>query len=90
MMVRIPALLSPDQVREMRGRLAKTAWVDGKVTAGQQSAAAKHNLQLPEDAPEARELGNIILQALGRNERFTSAALARVCFRLCSTAMTPA
>lgn len=76
MMVRIPALLSADMVRDMRAVLAKAAWVDGKVTAGQQSAAAKHNMQVPEDSVEARELGNVILQALGRNERFTSSALA--------------
>ena len=76
MMVRIPALLSPDQVAHMRNRLAEAAWVDGKVTAGQQSAVAKHNMQVPEDSLQARELGTIILQALGRNERFTSAALA--------------
>jgi PKHD-type hydroxylase len=76
MMVRIPALLSPDTVAAMRDRLAKAAWVDGKVTAGAQSATAKYNLQMPEDSPEARELGTVILQALGRNERFTSSALA--------------
>jgi PKHD-type hydroxylase len=31
---------------------------------------------LPEDAPAARALGEMILSALGRNERFMSAALA--------------
>ena len=40
MMIRIPALLSADMVRDMRAVLAKAAWVDGKVTAGQQSAVA--------------------------------------------------
>jgi PKHD-type hydroxylase len=50
--------------------------VDGRATAGAQSAGAKHNLQVPEDASAARALGEIILGALGRNERFMSAALA--------------
>jgi PKHD-type hydroxylase len=76
MMVQIPALLSGEQVAHMRSQLAGTDWVDGKVTAGTQSAQAKHNLQVPEDAPAARALGDIILTALGRNERFMSAALA--------------
>jgi PKHD-type hydroxylase len=76
MMVRIPNLLSPEQVREIRGVLAGTDWVDGKVTAGAQSAHAKRNLQVPETAPQARALGEIILTALGQNERFTSSALA--------------
>ena len=76
MMVRIPRLLSQEQVAHVRGLLAGTDWVDGKVTAGAQSAAAKHNLQVPENAPAARALGEMILTALGQNARFTSASLA--------------
>ncbi|MDB5734747.1 MAG: Iron-uptake factor PiuC [Alphaproteobacteria bacterium] len=80
MMIRIPNLLSPEQVAHVRGVLAGTDWVDGKVTAGAQSAQAKHNLQVPESVPAARALGEIILTALGQNERFTSAALAKRVF----------
>jgi PKHD-type hydroxylase len=76
MMIQIPALLPAEQVAHIRGELAATDWVDGKVTAGTQSVQAKHNLQVPEDAPAARALGDIILTALGRNERFMSASLA--------------
>jgi PKHD-type hydroxylase len=76
MLVHIPNLLSSEQVVHMRGVLSGTDWVDGKVTAGAQSAGAKHNLQVPENAPAARALGDIILTALGQNERFTSSALA--------------
>ncbi len=50
-------------------------WVDGRVTAGHQSARAKDNLQLAEDAPVARKLGEVILAALERNPLFISAAL---------------
>ena len=50
-------------------------WVDGKVTAGHQSARAKNNMQLPESSPAARELGEMILNALGQNPLFVSAAL---------------
>ena len=45
-------------------------WVDGRVTAGQQSARVKDNLQLPEDHPAARELGDLILAALQRHPLF--------------------
>ena len=76
MMVHVPNLLSGEQVAHMRDVLLGTDWVDGKATAGAQSAGQKHNLQLPEDSPAARALGEIILSALGRNERFMSAALA--------------
>jgi len=76
MLVHVPNLLSGEQVAHVRGVLSGTDWVDGKVTAGSQSAGTKHNLQVPENAPAARALGDMILTALGQNERFTSAALA--------------
>src|SRR5690606_6055689 len=45
------------------------------VTSGTQSAHAKRNLQLPEGTPAAREAGDLILDALGKNPLFISAAL---------------
>lgn len=75
MLIQIPAVLSPEEVAQARRLLAAGDWVDGKVTAGAQSALAKHNLQVPEDAPQARALGEQILAALGRNPLFVSAAL---------------
>jgi PKHD-type hydroxylase len=50
-------------------------WTDGSITAGYQSAKAKNNLQLPEESPEARRLGDEILTALGKSSLFFSAAL---------------
>jgi PKHD-type hydroxylase len=76
MMVQVPRLLSEEQVAHIRSRLAEADWVDGRVTAGAQSAGAKNNLQVPEDSVVARALGEIILSALGRNEHFMSASLA--------------
>ncbi len=64
----------------MRGVLGGSDWVDGRTTAGAQSAGLKSNLQVPEDAPAARALGEIILTALGHSEAFMSAALARRVF----------
>src|SRR5689334_3735509 len=75
MIVHVEAVLTPEQVALCREKLAVAAWVDGKVTAGEQSAQAKRNLQVPEDAPVARELGDLILGALGRNPTFVSAGL---------------
>ncbi len=75
MLVRVPALLSAQEVAQCRDVLTRSQWVDGKITAGAQSAHAKKNLQVPENSKEARELGELILQRLGRNEIFTSAAL---------------
>jgi PKHD-type hydroxylase len=79
MLLQIPDILTPDQVADARKRLDAASWVDGRVTAGHQSARAKDNLQLPEDSPVARELGDQILNALQRSPLFISAALpARV------------
>ena len=49
--------------------------MDGRVTAGHQSARAKDNMQLPEHHPAARELGDMIVAALERNPLFMAAAL---------------
>jgi len=75
MMVRVPAVLTAQEVAHCREVMAKSQWVDGKVTAGEQSAGAKKNLQLAENSAEARELGNLVLGKLGRNELFTAATL---------------
>ena len=75
MLVQIEQVLGKGDVARFRATLERSSWVDGKVTAGVQSAVAKHNLQVPEDAPEAQELGQESLTALGRNEGFVSAAL---------------
>lgn len=81
MLIRIPNVLSAEQLRLARERLdaAGEAWVDGRVTAGHQGARVKHNLQIAEHSPLARELGDMVLGALERNPLFISAVLpARV------------
>jgi PKHD-type hydroxylase len=75
MLLHVEHVLSPEQVAHCRRTLQAQTWVDGRVTAGEQSALAKRNLQVPEDAPAARELGDMILTALGKNPQFVSAAL---------------
>src|SRR5690606_5378694 len=74
MMVRIP-LMTKDQVALIRKRLDAAQWVDGRVTAGEQSARVKRNLQLPQDSRDAREIGDMILDALSLSPLFISAAL---------------
>ncbi|GEO12439.1 Fe2+-dependent dioxygenase [Microvirga aerophila] len=75
MLVHIKNVLSAQEVAYCREMLEASPWVDGKVTAGEQAAKAKVNLQIPEDSPEARTLGDLILRALARNPLFNSAAL---------------
>jgi PKHD-type hydroxylase len=75
MLLTISDLLSAEQVSTAREMLDKAQWVDGKVTAGPQSARAKRNQQLAEGSPVADELGDMILTALQRNPLFVAAAL---------------
>ncbi len=75
MLLQIPDVLPPDRAAAVRARLAEADWIDGRVTAGHQAAAAKRNLQLPEGSPLARDLGEEIVAALQRQPLFLSAAL---------------
>lgn len=75
MLVHIAGLLTKDEVTQCRSILEASPWVDGKTTAGEQAAAAKFNLQIPEGSPAAMQAGDIILRALGRTPAFTAAVL---------------
>jgi PKHD-type hydroxylase len=75
MILTIKSVLSSDEVAHFRDVLANTQWVDGNITSGVQAAQAKYNLQVPEDAPEARALGETILLKLGSHAEFNAAAL---------------
>jgi PKHD-type hydroxylase len=75
MLLPIPEVLTAGQLTQARQVFDQTGWTDGRVTAGHQSARAKENMQLPEDSPAARQLGEMILTALGQNPLFITAAL---------------
>jgi PKHD-type hydroxylase len=75
MLLPIPDVLTRDQVAQARRVLDRAEWVDGRVTAGHQSARAKDNQQIAEGSAEARELGDMILAALQSSPLFVSAAL---------------
>lgn len=75
MLLCLPGVLSKQQVAECRRVAQDAEWIDGNATAGQQSALAKHNMQLREDSPAAKRLGDMVLDALAANQLFISAAL---------------
>jgi PKHD-type hydroxylase len=77
MMLHIPQVLNAAEVAHCREVMAKGAWIDGRATAGHQSAKVKNNLQLPENSPDARELGNMVIEAVGRSNLFMSAVLPK-------------
>lgn len=75
MIVQVPKVLNIEQIARCREVMNRASWIDGRATAGFQSATVKDNRQLPEHSPEARELGDMIVAALERNPLFITAAL---------------
>ena len=75
MLTVIEQVLSVEDLADFRRHLASAGWEDGGASAGSRSIAVKRNLQLPEDAPVAIDLGHRILRAVGTHPLFISAAL---------------
>jgi PKHD-type hydroxylase len=80
MLIHIPGVFSRDEVGRIREALEQADWADGKITAGHQSAKAKHNLQLPESHPLSKEIGAALLERLWSHPLFMSAALPNKVF----------
>jgi PKHD-type hydroxylase len=75
MLLQVPAVLTKTEVADIRALIDAAEWVDGAVTAGHQSARAKHNMQLPEGSAASRAAGETILSALDKNPLFIAGAL---------------
>ncbi|HKE48076.1 MAG TPA: Fe2+-dependent dioxygenase [Rhodanobacteraceae bacterium] len=80
MLLHVAHVLSAGQVAQSRDWLVSADWRDGRATAGYQSARAKNNRQLAEDDPVARQLGAVIVDALGKHPTFFAGALPRRIF----------
>jgi PKHD-type hydroxylase len=63
MLLRIPALLTPDEVRHCRRRWKLPAGRTA-ATAGHVAAQVKSNLQLPLDSKTGQQIGDLILDRL--------------------------
>ena len=75
MLLHIPKVLTEAQVAHSRTTLENAKWVDGRETSGHLAARVKHNLQVDEATPEAREMGHVVVTALERTPLFMAAAL---------------
>jgi PKHD-type hydroxylase len=74
-LVQVPDVLTEAQVARCRELMARAPWVDGRATAGPQSAQVKDNEQIAEGSTEAREMADMIVAALERDPLFITAAL---------------
>jgi PKHD-type hydroxylase len=75
MLLQIPSLFSPEEVREFRAVLESADWSDGRITAGHRAAKVKDNLQLSEMDPTANLLGDRIIERLASTPLYIAAAL---------------
>jgi PKHD-type hydroxylase len=80
MLLHVRQVLERDEIRHARAMLETAEWVDGRVTAGVQSAVAKNNEQLPQQGQGTRALQDLVLAGLGRHVTFFSAALPKRVF----------
>lgn len=77
-MLHLKHLLPREELQRARALLAGSRdWQDGRLSAGHQAQANKHNQQLAADSPASRELQPLVLRALERDAVFISAALPR-------------
>jgi len=77
MLLHVPEVLEPAEVKHLRALLDAAEWTDGRVTAGTQSAQTKNNRQIPEGSKASVEGGAIVLAALQRSALFFTAALPK-------------
>ena len=77
MLLRIPQVLNAEELSQAQQILQEAPWGDGRITAGSQSAKAKHNQQLPEACAATQQVQALVLAGLQRHELFFSAALPK-------------
>jgi PKHD-type hydroxylase len=76
MLFNVPDVISPEQAAQIRQKLEKAEWVDGRLSAGQQAAKVKSNRELKKGQPSELEAGTIIRSALEQNKVFNMVSLS--------------
>ena len=61
MLLTLPDILSPDDIRTARALLRSAPWADGRDSAGPQARTAKNNQQLPHDSAAATAIRQMVL-----------------------------
>lgn len=77
MLLHLTSVLNASELAALRQALQGAVWVDGRRSAGPQSARVKHNRQLDDNGALARTLGETVRTALARHRAFHAAALPR-------------
>jgi len=75
MLLQIPSVLSKDKLTVIRAILAKSRFVDGKLSAGMAAERVKNNEELAADAKEIQQLNNLVMSSLVQHPVYQSATL---------------
>ena len=76
MLLKIPEVLSPAQLEQVRGLLRDARFVDGRLSAGREAGRVKRNEELSaDDQQRIRRLNEIVMNALVQHPHYQLAAL---------------
>ena len=75
MLLRIPSVLTRDQLDTVRQLLAGAAFVDGKLSAGMAAKRVKNNQELDKRAKQMDMLNNIVMGSLVKHPVYRAGAL---------------
>lgn len=75
MLLRLPAVLTRDQLLGVREILAGAPFVNGKQSAGGMAQRVKHNEEVDPRATQLRQLNALVMDGLTRHPLYRSAAL---------------
>lgn len=73
----IQGLLSKDEVRAITTGLFSAQFMDGGMSGGLLGVQLKNNTQVPPNSPQYRELSELVLGAMRKNEKFNTKAIPR-------------
>ena len=75
MLLQIPKVLSKDKLTVLQAILAKSQFIDGKLSAGMAAERVKNNEELAGDAREIQQLNNLVMGSLVQHPVYQSATL---------------
>jgi PKHD-type hydroxylase len=75
MLLQIPKVVSQDKLTVIQAILAKSNFVDGKLSAGMAAERVKNNEELASDAREIQQLNNLVMSSLVQHPVYQSATL---------------
>lgn len=75
MLLQIPNVVSKDKLTVIQAILAKSQFIDGKLSAGMAAERVKNNEEIAGDAREIQQLNNLVMGSLVQHPVYQSATL---------------